>query len=230
MRDTATSGPPNSAEMAANDPAASSARSPRVPSVRTRPMISPATDPSAIRGASGPSTAPNDSEPTAAIATPGMATSAVGPPATPSSGEWPPSPGSSVRAATTTAAPTIGRPTTRYHCGAEPPRASGRSVHSQCSRRWTRARKPAATTDAGTPITRRAAPDEGTTAGPPAGPSPSWNLHWGVGQPSIAFADIMASSSVAQRDSRTARATARCSSNAARRARTSSGVRRSTLL
>ena len=49
----------------------------------------------------------------------------------PSSGGWPPSPGSSVRARRTTHAPAGGSRSTRYHGGAEWPSALGRLSHSQ---------------------------------------------------------------------------------------------------
>ena len=68
----AASGPPKSAEIAEKAPAIARtlwwAGSTSTKCVTARPTA----DPSAIRGASGPSTAPKASEPMAARATPGM--------------------------------------------------------------------------------------------------------------------------------------------------------------
>ena len=71
MRIPATSGPPKSAEMAEKDPAVASTAVSRCPSFAMRAAATPATDPRAISGASGPSTAPKDNVPSAASATPG---------------------------------------------------------------------------------------------------------------------------------------------------------------
>ena len=67
----ATIGPPKSAEIAENSPAAESTAEPRRPMEATRAARTPTSDPSATIGASGPSTAPNESVPSAASATPG---------------------------------------------------------------------------------------------------------------------------------------------------------------
>jgi hypothetical protein len=129
--------------MAANDPAPDIRALSFGASFTNRVTLSPTADPSAISGASGPSTAPKHSVPSAASATPGACASGVGAVLRPPSGECPPSPGSSLRAAITTHAPTAGSPTTRYQAG---------SSHSQSSTSWTAARKSAATSAAGTPI------------------------------------------------------------------------------
>ena len=118
----ATNGPPNSAEIAENEPAVATTDCARSSPLSSGATVMPTTDPSAISGASGPSAAPNASVPTAATAMPGPLRSGVGAMLSPPSGGWPPSPGSSVRAATTKHAPTTGRPTTRYHGGADAPR------------------------------------------------------------------------------------------------------------
>ena len=105
--------------MAENDPAVATTLSSRGPS-RTKSVIAiPTAEPSAISGASGPSTAPNARVQRAASATPGAYASGVGPPPMPSSGLWPPSPGRGRRARITIAAPTKGSPMTRNHGGEE---------------------------------------------------------------------------------------------------------------
>ncbi len=123
-----------------------------VESLEANEQASAVSDPSAISGPSGPSTAPKPSVPTAANATPGPYRSGVGSALIPSSGGCPPSPGSSLRAVSTIAAPATGSPTTRYKGGEVSPRWDGRSVHIQCSRSWTNPRNSAATTAAGMPI------------------------------------------------------------------------------
>src|SRR6476620_1977550 len=145
-------GPPKRAEIAANDPAVATSPLSLWPSRAKCVSVSPTTEPSAIRGASGPSTAPKPSVPSAASATPAPYAGGVGRVPSPSSGAWPQSPGRSRRAARTTQAPTTGSPITRYHGGDEWPRLSGRSVQSQCSTSWTSARKSAASSAAGAPI------------------------------------------------------------------------------
>ena len=67
----ATSGPPNSAEIAANEPALESTALAWGPTRTKCVTATPTAEPSAITGASGPSTAPNASVPSAASATPG---------------------------------------------------------------------------------------------------------------------------------------------------------------
>ena len=147
----ATSGPPNKAEIAENEPAVDNTFVSRS-SARANPArATPTTDPSAISGASGPRTAPNASEASAASAIPGPCAIGVGATLMPTSGLWPPSPGRSRRAARTRHAPTSGRPRTRYQGGLEASSRSGRSCHSQCSTSWTAATKSAATRAAGTP-------------------------------------------------------------------------------
>src|SRR5690349_18085870 len=92
----ATSGPPNNAEIAANEPAVVSSLDSRGPS-RARPATTPPTaEPRATSGASGPSTAPNARVANAARAMPGTLRSGVGAMLSPSVGRWPPSPGRSV--------------------------------------------------------------------------------------------------------------------------------------
>ena len=150
----ATSGPPNRAETAANEPAVARTDG----RLRAAPRDDvhdehATTEPRAISGASGPSTAPKARVPIAASATLGPYCHGVGVALRPFTGTWPPSPGRNRRASHTMAAPTIGRATARYQGGVSRPRASGRSVQSQSSASFTRARKAAATSAAGRPIT-----------------------------------------------------------------------------
>ena len=56
----ATIGPPNSADMAENEPAVESTAVSRSPTRTSRVAATPTTDPSAMTGASGPSTAPKE--------------------------------------------------------------------------------------------------------------------------------------------------------------------------
>ena len=104
----AGSGPPNSAEMAEKEPAVASTAFSRSPSFTILAAATPTTEPSAISGASGPSTSPKESVPIAASATPGPAASAVGAMLSPPNGSWPPSPGRKRRATITTTAPASG--------------------------------------------------------------------------------------------------------------------------
>ena len=67
----ATSGPPNSAEIAEKEPAVATTLSSFVPRRTNSVTAIPTAEPRAISGASGPSTAPNASVPSAARATPG---------------------------------------------------------------------------------------------------------------------------------------------------------------
>ena len=67
----ATSGPPKSAEIAEKDPAVETTARSRSPSRTPAAIASAVADPSAISGASGPSTAPNARLPIAARAMPG---------------------------------------------------------------------------------------------------------------------------------------------------------------
>ena len=136
-----------------NEPAVARTVCSRWPNAPERATTIPTTEPSAISGASGPSTAPKESVPIAASAIPGACDTGVAPPPMPSSGGRPPSPGSSRRARRTTHAPAGGSRSTRYHGGAEWPSALGRLSHSQCSRSCTTARKSAARNAAGIPIT-----------------------------------------------------------------------------
>src|SRR5262245_42367004 len=162
-----TIGPPKSAEMAENAPAAASKELSRSPSRRIGVTRRPTTIPSAMSGISGPRTAPNESVPTAASAIPGPCEIGGGfSPPSPTSGDTPPSPGRKRRATRTTQAPASGTPTTRYQGGDECPRGSGKSVQSQCSRSWTNARKRAATSAAGTPD-QGSEPDELEICGAP---------------------------------------------------------------
>ena len=62
----ATSGPPKRAEIAAKPPALASTLVARSPAGEKRAAATPTTEPSAITGASGPSTAPKGSVPSAA--------------------------------------------------------------------------------------------------------------------------------------------------------------------
>ena len=108
----ATSGPPNSAEIAENEPAVPSTVVAPLSSRAIRAIATPTTEPSAITGASGPSTAPKASVPIAASAIPGACETGVAPPPRPASGRWPPSPGRKRRARMTINAPATGSPTT----------------------------------------------------------------------------------------------------------------------
>ena len=74
----ATSGPPNKAEMAENEPAIESTLPSRASRRTSDATAKPTTDPRAMSGASGPRTAPNAKVPTAASATPGACESGVG--------------------------------------------------------------------------------------------------------------------------------------------------------
>ena len=131
----ATRGPPNSAETAENEPAVASTVRPGSGTFALSTTIMPTTDPRAISGASGPSTAPKTNVPVAASATLGPYCQGTGFALSPPSGLWPPSPGMNRRASHTTKAPTMGSPITRYHGGEVSPMASGRSVQSQpCNR------------------------------------------------------------------------------------------------
>jgi hypothetical protein len=67
----ATRGPPKSAEIAEKDPAMASTGWCFSSTVTKRVTSRPTIEPRAIRGASGPRTAPKASVPTAANATPG---------------------------------------------------------------------------------------------------------------------------------------------------------------
>jgi len=101
-----------------NEPAVARTVCSRWPNAPERATTIPTTEPSAISGASGPSTAPKESVPIAASAIPGACDTGVAPPPMPSSGGRPPSPGSSRRARRTTHAPAGGSRSTRYHGGA----------------------------------------------------------------------------------------------------------------
>ena len=139
-------------------------RPPRTPprlrgrSVRPRRAVRPGrhdlrpTDPSAITGISGPSTAPNASVPIAASTTPGPYDGGVGLALNPAERPWPPSPGRNRRASHTTQGPDDGQPDTRNHGGAAYPREAGSSSHSQSSSPWIRPRKSAAASAAGIPM------------------------------------------------------------------------------
>ena len=190
----AATGPPNRAEIAENVPAVESTLASASPILAKRAATRPTIEPRAKSGASGPSTAPNASEPIAARMTPGACEMGVGATAIPPSGSWPPSPGSNVRAARTIAAPASGRPTTRYQGGPDAPRCSGRSTQNQCSSSWTAARKSAAASAAGIPIraprpTRRRArsPDMGEAVSGELTSSPTANV---IGEP---YAESIAS-------------------------------------
>jgi hypothetical protein len=67
----ATSGPPKSAEIAENEPAMLSTARSLGPGAKSEAAATPTSDPSAISGASGPSTDPKASVPSAASAIPG---------------------------------------------------------------------------------------------------------------------------------------------------------------
>ena len=148
----ATSGPPNSAEIAENAPAPERTTPSCPPSRTMRCATTPTADPSAITGTSGPSTAPNASVPTAASTTPGTNDGGVGAALNPSSGRWPPSPGRNARARMTSSAPRTGSPSTRNHGGAAYPSEAGSSCHSQSSSPWIKPRKSAAASAAGIPM------------------------------------------------------------------------------
>jgi hypothetical protein len=94
----ATTGPPKSAEIAENEPAVPSTRLGCSPTFVKYVTASPTIEPIAISGASGPSTAPNESVPIAASAIPGASRTRTGAPPMPSMGGLPPSPGRKRRA------------------------------------------------------------------------------------------------------------------------------------
>ena len=83
----ATSGPPKSAEIAAKLPALARTFVPCCPTGESLAAATPTTEPRATTGASGPSTAPKGSVPSAASATPGPLAIGVGAMLIPSSGE-----------------------------------------------------------------------------------------------------------------------------------------------
>ncbi|CAM5535957.1 hypothetical protein SBADM41S_02337 [Streptomyces badius] len=110
--------------------------------------------PRAIRGASGPSTAPTPSETSAASTTPGRCAAGGAPVDTsPSAGRCPPPPGSR-RTTSPTRSPATPSSGTGHHDGvASKPSAFGSSVYvSDCSSE-TSARKPNAIAETGTPST-----------------------------------------------------------------------------
>ena len=116
--------------------------------------MTPSPLPIAISGASGPSTAPNESVASAARKTPGSSIGGSGPPVwKPSAGEWPPVPGR-WRIASATSSPDSASSGSGHHTGGESnPRASGRSSKSSVCSSETSSRNPYATAETGMPIT-----------------------------------------------------------------------------
>ncbi len=110
--------------------------------------------PSAMSGASGPSTAPKPSVASAASATPASSLGGKTPLALkPSAGECPPVPGKYVIERATRMPPTASSGN-GHHTGTDlKPRSSGKLTYSQCSSLLTSARKPQATAEIGAPRT-----------------------------------------------------------------------------
>ena len=151
-RTPATRGPPNTADTAENDPAELRMRISGSPTRIAFVTMMPVMPPSAMSGASGPSTAPKPRVPRAAMATPKNASTGSGAALMPSSGSWPPSPGSSRRASRTTTPPTAGRNRISHHGGSDRCMLCGTVSQSQCCNTWTSQRNPKATKAAGMPI------------------------------------------------------------------------------
>jgi len=118
-------------------------------SLGVRMAVAPAAAPSAISGASGPSTAP---KPRLAKDARTTEPTCLGPMSTlsPSSGECPPPPGSRMAPAAR-AAPRTGRLSTSHHGADCAPSCSGSPCHSQWLRWWLAATKPAAAAAATSP-------------------------------------------------------------------------------
>ena len=154
-RNAPRSGDPNSVLTAAKLPAvaitavacAGASRAAR------RTASAPSPLPIAISGASGPSTAPNESVASAARKTPGSSIGGSGPPTwNPSAGEWPPVPGR-WRIASATSSPESASSGSGHQTGAESnPSASGRSSKSSVCSSATSSRNPYATAETGMPI------------------------------------------------------------------------------
>ena len=109
--------------------------------------------PTAMSGASGPSTAPRLNVASEASTTPGRSRSRGGAPpmAKPSAGEWPALPGR-CRMAKAVSRPASATHGNGHQAGAEPAnRSPGRSVNSQSCSFVTRTRKPYATAEIGAP-------------------------------------------------------------------------------
>ena len=153
-RKAAGKGPPKSPATAANAPASTRSRpsSSAMPAIRT--PTTPMANPRASSGASGPSTIPNDSEMSAAGR---MLTSSMGLIATsprPSSGVWPPWPGSLSTAATRIPA-SPGTSSTYQTGGSSQSKPFGMSCHTSSMRSWRAVWKSTAAKATGMP--RRAA-------------------------------------------------------------------------
>ena len=118
---------------------------------RTANPASPA--PSAISGASGPSTAPKPRVASAASATPGISigVGAAAPAWNPSAGECPPRPGRYLIVDPTSRPHTTSSGSGHHHGGPSKPSCPGRSVYSHSCRTATSLRKPYAAAEMGMP-------------------------------------------------------------------------------
>ncbi len=149
----ATSGLPKMVEIAAAEPAAPSTgtscgRAARRDG-RTASSASPA--PIAISGASGPSTAPSGRQASAASTTPGTVLGGAGGPPRPSTGMWPPRPGTRVTIGASSR-PASSSAGSGHHQGARSrPRASGRLSQTQCWSWCSRPTNQKAASETGTP-------------------------------------------------------------------------------
>ena len=180
-----TTGEPKSDEIAAKLPAAAI-----IPSacwgtsfLTSRIARIPRPTPSAISGASGPSTSPRPTVARAASSTPGRSIGCVGVPPTarPSAGTWPPRPGSRLIAKATSvpARASHGSGHHRERCRIPDPAGDRRTRRAGCSR-WPRGSpRPRATRPGRSPPRSQAAPDTACSGGASrdrsagSGPDPS---------------------------------------------------------
>ena len=150
----AISGEPNRNEIAAKVPQAATiaCRSGGASARIRRIAKKPRPPPSAIRGASGPTTAPSPIPAIAASMTPGRSIGWVGAALSPFAGMCPPRPGRRAIAKATTT-PANASHGNDHHSGVwSKPSASGRSVYTPCCASYTASRNSQEAKDAITPM------------------------------------------------------------------------------
>ena len=150
------SGPPNTVLMAAKPPARATIEPMTWFFEARRPATVPRASPSAISGASGPSTMPNTSDAAEARIAPAASLGPAGAKLRPSAGEWPPLPGSF-------SAPAVRRPakvgsSSTYHQGGSPTSRTslGMSVQNSVVSPWTTESKTTAAPATGMPTSAAA--------------------------------------------------------------------------
>ena len=151
MKNAVLIGLPKMLAMEAKLPVDASSGALALPRRTTRATASPKAEPSAMSGASGPSTAPHESVISAASMTPAISRGWVGTALKPFAGSCPPSPGSS-RAKATRSPPTVGTSRIHHHGGAESPRWSGIVVQRKSVRCCSSQTKPIASRATGMPM------------------------------------------------------------------------------